>query len=156
MTQTYEKISACAQSIVKMVGHFNALDLSLVTSGRSPVFLEVGLEDLLESSIYRQIDTSTRHRIASVLERELRVSRTRLQQQYLQLARQYRSLSHCGLPDVDVETSLIQMFEVQYRSHLKDVQAMLVRLLNRPKRIEDNRNTRGGFGDVSSPSITQS
>jgi hypothetical protein len=155
MSEALSKIVACAQNISRLVGQCSDADPMLKGTGRRPVLADVDLSDLLAASVYVRLDDSTRRRIEAILQQELRRTRARLEQQHFQLVAQYRSLEHCGLNDIDVEGYLIGMFETRYRGFLNRVREALSKSLARVEPSADNRNTRGGFGDVS-PSLHHS
>jgi len=152
MSDAYSKISACAESIFKIVGPCSDADLMLCITGVSPAMVEVDLEDLIPPALYERIDASTRHRISCVLQQRLSATRIRLERQYVEMVSQYRSMSHLGMADMDLEACLVRIFETRYDNWLEDVRKVLSKILaQRTCSIADNRNTRGGFGDVSPP-----
>jgi hypothetical protein len=156
MSNAYSEIIACADRVSQIVGPYSNGEPKLVISGRLPAMLDAVLSDLLPPSLSKQCDPAAQHRIAKILQHRSSALRGRLERQYSQMAAQYFSLSICGITDYDLETSLIAVFEERYRRFLDEIRAMLVHLLSRNIcRADADRNTRGGFGDVSSPHITQ-
>jgi hypothetical protein len=152
MSSTYTKIAECAQRISQVVYSHEDLQPPMTTSGRSPVLPEAALHDLIPAHLYEQLDATTRVRLSDVLQERLLTFRDYLWRQYSDLTGQHRSLVICGLNDLDMEKSLIQIFETRYKAYLDEVRGVLKRLVKRGPCDFDNRNTRGGFGDVSPPS----
>lgn len=151
MTNEYAEIIACAQRIGRMVGpEAHELD-KLALSGRLPGFPETNLNCLLSGPIYDRLDLKTKSRLSSLLRESLDDLQDRMSKRYLEMCNQLHTASDSGLADFDVETRLLQTVEFRYRHCVDDIRAILRKLLARAPSVTDSRNTRGGFGDVSTP-----
>ena len=152
MTDTYSEIAACAQRVLKLLGPQGDVATGLPTTGRSPAMQDVSLIDLLSPRVYEGIDASKRSQISNVLQRRLPALRGRLQHQYSKMILQHHSSATYGVSDLELEGCLIGVIETRYQSFLDQVRAVLERSLARRSSDIENRNTRGGFGDVRPPS----
>lgn len=157
MSTEYAEILSCADRISRLLGPHSETSPSLITSRRLPEMPDVILRDLIPPYVYERLEESKRVKLSFVLQTRLSVLKDRFIQQYWQLAERHFSLSHCGVGDIEVEAGLLQIYEVRYSRCLDDVRTILEKVLARNPYIKDNRgsNTRGGFGDVSPPHITQ-
>jgi hypothetical protein len=151
MSSIYHQTAECASRIIDVVGPCNGDIGSLSLSGRQPTFPKATLELLLPKTAYEQLDSSSKSNIAGILERRLSALRESSVQRFRHAAGQHLSLATCGLSDMDVETGLIRMYESRYQLFLDQIRGMLLRLLARRAESVDNRSTKGGFGDVSTP-----
>jgi hypothetical protein len=152
MSTAYIEIAACADRIAKVVGS-STRGQPLALSGRSPHLPVVTLNELLAKSTFDRLEPIKRLRITEALSEPLKELRHRLTRQFWQIAEQHYSLSECGLPDPIIEAQLVESFEATYSRFLNQLRTRLQQLLERLSTSKDwdNRNTRGGFGDVSPP-----
>jgi len=157
MTSSYTQAAASAKKIMDLLGTGMRAGTRLALSGRSPNMPHSGLRDLCSPSSYEGIGESARTRISKVLDRQLSCLRDHFMRHFWQMAEQQHSLEEYGMPDVEVEDSLLLICESRYNRCLEDICSLLSRYLTRPgASMTDNSNTRGGFGDVSPPNyITQ-
>lgn len=153
MSTTYAEIAACLQRISQAVGPCNTADDRLATTGRAPAMRPVDSVDLIGPVTYARLQPSTRDRITSVLQEKLSWLRSHIEQEYSNMIVQHRSLSLYGLDDVELETSLVRLFEKRYEDSVEEIRAVLAKLLSQQVHCSDSRssNSRGGFGDVSPP-----
>jgi len=155
MSDLYTEVIDCARRIARAVGTCADTSQSLALSGR---FLDLPVADLgslLSSSTYERLPSSVRSRIEASLHDRVSSLQDHSRRRYRQMVEQQHSLEHCGLPDGEVEEKLAQAVEERYRRCIVDIRNMLAALLGRSLTAVDNRNTRGGFGDVSPPPLTQ-
>jgi hypothetical protein len=154
MSTQYASIAACATKIFESVGHCDKNASPLTMSGKEPTLPAVDLEELLPKG--HTLDPDTRARLWNVVRVRLSSLREHFLRQYWQTSRQLYSTRHLGLDDSEVESHHLRIYESQYDRCLEDVTRLLAKLLSRLAQPVDHRNTRGGFGDVSPPHITQS
>lgn len=156
MTTILTQIIACASNIMEVVGsnasRTDALPLTL--SGRSPCLPEVAWADLIESSVWCRTPVTTQSRVSEILSRRLQIHRGALLERYRTLIGGLYSHRHLGLEDGDVEDRLILAFESSYLDHVEKIRKILRRIGERSGPAVTS-NSRGGFGDVSHPLITQ-
>jgi hypothetical protein len=151
MSNTLTEIAASAQRITDMIGPRSGITTKLTLSGRSPTLPEVSLQYFVVATTYDCVDTATRERIEAVLGVELSSLRGRITRQYWQTVGQLYSHQLHGMPDAEIEDQLLGAYEARYQRFLLDIKKVLARTLARNDGPTDNRNTRGGFGDVSHP-----
>jgi hypothetical protein len=147
-------IAACAERISQVVRSSTRVneDAWMVTSGKMPNMSAAELCDLLPPRMHERLDAAMRLRISSALQERLRLTRSRLKRQYTQMVGRYHSMNHLGMTDAELEDSLVGIFEMRYQKSLADIRVMLAKLLAHYEQgSTENRNTRGGFGDVSPP-----
>jgi len=151
MSTAYDQIVDCANNILEVMGTCGYASVQLSTSGRLPQFPVVTIADLVPPSAYERLDPSVRSRVSDVVDRRLASLRLQSRKHYLNLAETLLSAENFGMRDVDVESQIIDMFELSYRRSHDDLRCSLTRLLARSSNTLEYRNTRGGFGDVSPP-----
>jgi hypothetical protein len=154
MSTAWKDIAMCARKISDVVGPCNEGDAKLALCGHSPKLPQATLEDVLPSAC-RVLDRETHSRVAAAIQCTLSNLRETFARQYWGTVQQLYSQKHVGLPDADVEARLVQMYETRYRQTLDDIRQMLAHRFVRSVCPIDNRNTRGGFGDVNPPVSTQ-
>ena len=155
MAIAYADIAASAQKIMDVIGSCSPSFTNIESSGREPRLREVSLKEVLPAHTYEQLDVAIRSRLASIVQRHTKSLRERFLQRYWQMAQRHHSMSQYGLSDIEVEADLIRIHEVRYERFLNNMRDMLTRLLTRAANTTSDRNTRGGFGDVSPPHVTQ-
>jgi hypothetical protein len=152
MSTAYKNTAACAQSILELLGP--ATGRKLGRSGRSPNLPDVILSDLLAESDYERLGESVRERVSETLRPHLRSLREGTRRRYDEAAGQLFSLEHVGVTDASTEAQLAEVYEIHYMRCIDEIRAILAKTVSRAPATLDSRNTRGGFGDVSSlPSL---
>ena len=152
MSTAYSDILACAQRIIEAVGISPAGGKRLTLSGRIPYLPATPLSDLMSRPAYEQLEDTVRTQLAGIVLSKLSVLRDRSISRFQEMCGRLHSASHSGLLDIDVETRLIQAVETRYHRCIDDIRTLLARVLAQQSCSQpDNRNTRGGFGDVSPP-----
>ena len=153
MIHVQSSIIAFAQKIIDAVGACASTPL-LELTGQLPNLPIVTIRDLLDDLTWSRMPSSVQSRLSFLVDGSLAQQRSRTIERYQDTARQLHSSADAALQDSEVETRLIDVFETQYRRHVDRVRTMLVRHLASHK--SGPTNPRGGFGDVSPPSSTQS
>jgi len=153
MSDTYADIAACAKTIVDLLGQSqNAQSRPPLTlSSRTPLLPETAFKELIPTSLHERLIPVQLEQLVALLDSQVRDTRHRFERQYWQVAGALYSTECSNLSDADVETWLLRTFENRYSRYLADVRKMLEKLSARLDRSNENRNARGGFGDVSSP-----
>jgi len=152
MSFAYTEIVTCAERIIGIVGPGPNPEPMLGLTGRYPCLPESTFKALVGHQTYNTLEPTTRQRASIVLEQRLQATRHQLARQYHDSVKHLFSLGPSGIPDAEVEALLIQAFEARYQDHLREIGHMLAKIFVRLPSLEDSRNTRGGFGDVSLPS----
>jgi hypothetical protein len=152
MSSAYTSIAESARKILEVLGPTRIGGAKLALSGQSPDFPGINLKAMLSATDYGHHSTVTKSRIATIVGDSIKSQQLRLTRQYWLMAEQLCLPAHSGLSDIEMETQLVQMFEYRWRQFLYDVRRTLQRVLARENYIAIDRNTRGGFGDVSPPS----
>lgn len=138
-----------AQSILNMVGHIAEAGQRIVLSGRQPTLSETSSRDVMSSHVYDQLEAELRDRVSAVVQSRLSSLRDRFIRGFWKTAEQHHSLSGYGVSDEEIETRLIQLYENKYRDCLEDIRQLLQKSWSARSRKYEDRNPRGGFGDVS-------
>jgi len=144
-------IEDVAQSIIKMLGPCSLGQARLSSTGRSPIFPDISLCELVPVSLLQGLGHAVRTQLADIVEERLSSMRQRYLDRYRQLVHKMYSLDHAGFADLDHEMALCGTIEARYHRCISEIRRNLIRLLGQPATIGDNRNTRGGFGDVGPP-----
>jgi hypothetical protein len=151
MSSMYAEIVQTTRKIIDIVGPCSKAGRKLALSGNLPHMPDVTLQDLLSTSAYMRLQAPVRSQVSEIIRATLMPLRDRSLQRYRTVAAQLHSVEESGMPDSEMEMSLIHMYEVRYQKTIDSLRRMLARLLDTPSSAPDNRNTRGGFGDVSPP-----
>jgi hypothetical protein len=150
MCSAYAELAACARRIAKDVGEpDDTTAVKLTLSGRTPNLPVIPTDELLRDTAYDRLEPAARSRISSTLEKRFSAISDRYVHQFRLDAEHHYSLESRGIPDAEVESSLIGMYENRYRQFINDIRIMLAKLLARSACTKESRNPRGGFGDVS-------
>lgn len=148
----YSEIAASASRIMDILGPCGNNEQKMTLSGRSPNLPKETFPSLAKHAMFDQLDASTRMRLAVVVDERVTSVRDHTLRQYWKVAEELHSLRQIGMAELDQETRLIKSFENVYQRFLNSVRVMLSSAVSRQACEPADRNARGGFGDVSTPS----